>query len=261
MTGEEIFGKWAPEDSIWSQWVIPVPFAQMFWVDGSPTEATQNGDNECWFAATGTQGIALVVDLPGAQAICYGLAAARRGIRPVPVIDGSPCAAEGWWGQRPGIDIVVDMRELLRGLHSGAEILAELPLASDAPPAFLLDANRDNGGATPPRSSFDNRWKTFPQDYPSARLLRERGIHRVIVIQRLASDWIREDLQHVLLRWQKGGITIQVQGIEERSEPREIKVSQPSWYRASWYRALAMVGLQRGAFGGFGNWPHGTGGG
>ena len=29
MTPEEIYKSWAPADSIWSPWVIPVPFAQI----------------------------------------------------------------------------------------------------------------------------------------------------------------------------------------------------------------------------------------
>ena len=70
---------------------------------------------------------------------------------------------------------------------------------------------------------FDNRWKTFPQDYPSARLLRERGIHKAIVVQEKVGE-AREDLKYVLLRWQEAGIEIQSQGLQERSAPRTMRV-------------------------------------
>jgi len=33
MTPEELYEVWAPPDSIWSQWVIPVPFAQIVCLD------------------------------------------------------------------------------------------------------------------------------------------------------------------------------------------------------------------------------------
>jgi hypothetical protein len=209
-----------------------------------------------------------VVDLPGEMAIEYGLALARRGIRLVPVIDGSPGPSEQVFafseasvgpeshGTRK---VVVDMDELLRGLCRGARILPELKMSADAPPAFLLDSCRTNGGRTPERELFDNRWKTFPQDFPSARLLKERGIESVVLVQEKAGQPC-EDLQHVLLRWQEAGLLIRSQGISESGPPTEIRVDKPSMFRASWYRAMAILGLRRGVFGGFGNWPHSTGG-
>jgi hypothetical protein len=257
---EDIYGRWAPTESIWSQWVIPVPFAQIQPALPDTHTTLVSKESEWWFPGSGGTDSALVVDLPGKLAIEYGLAVARRGMRPVPVIDGSPFPSEDWCDSPGAFKVAVEMGELSNELRRGAELLAGQHIAPDAPPAFLLDANRDNGGVPPAREMFDNRWKTFPQDYPSARLLNERGIRRVIVIQEKVGE-PREDLQHVLLRWQEAGLEIYAQGVRERSDPRAMRVAKPSWYRASWYRAMAMTGLRRGVFGGFGNWPHGTGGG
>jgi len=110
------------------------------------------------------------------------------------------------------------------------------------------------------RRRFDNRWKTFPQDYPSARFLLERGIRRVVLVQEYAGQ-PQEDLSHVLLRWQEAGIRLEVYGTKADGPLRELSVRQPSHFRALWQRALAVLGLRRGAWGGFGGWPHGTGGG
>jgi len=260
VTGEEIYERWSPAESIWSQWVIPVAFAQMQPFSAGGHATLVNSEREWWFPEEGERNFALVVDLPGKLAIEYGIAAAKRGMRPVPVIDGSPFPSEDWRDLARGFKVAVEMGELMNELCRGAEVLSECRIAANAPPAFLLDANRDNAGVPPTVDVFDNRWKTFPQDYPSARLLRERGIQGVIVIREKAGD-AREDLQHVLLRWQEAGIDIQAQGLLDTSKPRTMRIARPSWYRASWYRALAMMGLRRGVFGGFGNWPHGTGGG
>jgi len=71
----------------------------------------------------------------------------------------------------------------------------------------------------------------------------------------------QEDLSHVLLRWQELGIRLEVYGANVGGPPHELLVNRPSHFRALWQRALALLGLRRGAFGGFGDWPHGAGGG
>ena len=66
----------------------------------------------------------------------------------------------------------------------------------------------------------------------------------------------REDLAHVLFRWQEAGLRIRGRG------GREIRVERPPRYRALWYRALATLGLRRNDTGGFGSLvPENTGAG
>ena len=210
---------------------------------------------------------AVILDLPGDQAVRVALALALRGFRPVPLFDGSPgptlAPAFGWLlgGPAPaaaGRGVSVDMRELLRWLCIGSLILRGCRIAADAPPVFLLDDRRAGEARAIGPDAFDNRWKTFPQDYPSARFLAERGIRRVVLIQEYGGQ-PQEDLSHVLLRWQQAGIGIEVFGTKLGAGPEQLSVNRPSFFRALWQRALAVLRLRRGAGGGFGEWPHSTG--
>ena len=268
MTPEEAFQIWAPAESVWSPWAIPVPFAQMVCVD-SDILVDLSGFAEIADRFDAAPALAMVLDLPGDEAIKLGLALAQKGFRPVPLIDGSPGPGVnglgGAWMESEPLPAAtsgtaVDMRCLLRGLCQGTRVLRELRLAADTSPVFLLDASRLAEGRPVNDGVFDNRWKTFAQDFPSARFLQERGIRRVTLVQEQAAQ-PQEDLSHVLLRWQEAGIRLEVCGIAENEAVRELMVKRPSHFRALWQRALAMLGLRRGASGGFGNWPHSTGGG
>lgn len=268
MTAEEIYRIWAPAESIWSPWAIAVPFAQMVCTDDS-TPPDLSAVEEAAGRFEPSSDLAMVVDLPGQLAIQFGLAMARRGFRPVPVLDGSPGPAvnvlggawmdEGTAAIKPPVT-AVDMRQTLRWLCRGASLLRELPIAPLASPVFLLDAERMAAGQLVSERVFDNRWKTFPQDYPSAQFFKEQGIGRVILVQERTGQ-PQEDLSHVLLRWQIAGIRLQVYGTMAQGTPCELAVDRPSHFRALWQRALASLGLRRKAFPGFLNWPHGTGGG
>lgn len=268
MKPEEIYQIWAPKASLWTPWAIPVPFAQMVCLnpelpsDVSLLERLANGFEHA-------SDLALVVDLPGGKAIRFGLALALRGFRPVPVLDGSPgpnfigTCGDLFAEEAPPSSLsgpAVDMRSILRGLCTGAALLRTLQISPNASPAFLLDANRMAGNRPIRPEVFDNRWKTFPQDYPSARFLLEREIRRVVLVQEHAGQ-PQEDLSHVLLRWQEAGIKLEVYGTIAGVQPRELSVNRPSHFRALWQRALALLGLRRSVLGGFGDWPHGTGGG
>jgi hypothetical protein len=211
--------------------------------------------------------LALILDLPGDQAVRLSLALASRGFRPVPLIDGSP-------GSRipsifPNLDvarptspgaIAVDMRQTLRWLRIGAERLNGLKISANASPVFLLDALRIGFRQNFGPEVFDNRWKTFPQDFPSARFLLEHGIRRILLIQDSIAQ-PTEDFAHVLLRWQEDGLAIFAASATAIDAPILIMIRRPSQFRALWYRALALLGLRRASAGGFGAWPHGSGGG
>jgi len=266
MTPEEIYGIWAPPDSVWSAWVIPVPFAQLFC-----GEARTHGElphyNLDWLPTGNARDLAIVVDLPGADAVYYGLALVGYGFRPVPVIDGSP-GPYGVPASAPDAQSstrrvrkslsTVDMNGLLLALCQGAIPLRMTPLEGGASPAFLLDANRMVG--VPPESGeiFDNRWMVFPQDFPSARFLREHGIRKVVLVHDRFVPQPQEDLAHVLLRWQEDGIAIESKSARFGEVPTSIHVNRPSRFRAAWYRGLAILGLRRNDAGGFGGYPPDT---
>lgn len=261
MTPRELYALWAPADSIWSPWVLPVPFAQLSCtaVDKSPQVRHFHLN---WLRQMESASVALVVDLPGEMAIRFGLAVLKVGFRPVPVIDGSPGTAAGSGLMTPGrSQSTVDMRGLLRALCEGAEELRSATLPPNAPPAFLVDANRMERTTADTETAYDNRWKAFPQDFPSGQFLRERGIRKVILVHSRYLKQPQEDLAHLLLRWQESGIAIENKFEWKEEGPEAITVQRPSWYRAAWYRVVAALGLRRSDVGGFGGFLRSIGGG
>jgi hypothetical protein len=148
--------------------------------------------------------------------------------------------------------VVLDMSSLVREICVGTAFLKKLTFASGAPPVFILDALRLRGTNPIRDDMFDNRWMVFPQDFPSARFLVERKIKRVTLVQAEKTQ-PSEDLSHVLLRWQEAGIEILAKTNGDVGAPSGITVSRPSRFKASWYRALAIMGLRRSSVGGFGS--------
>ena len=139
----------------------------------------------------------------------------------------------------------------------GATVLPTLKIAPNASPVFLIDALRMGRMHTPSSEVFDDRWKTFPQDFPSAGFLKEHGIRRVLLIQDTAGQ-PAEDLAHVLL---EAGISLHARSAADINVSELIHVNRPTRFRTLWHRALALMGLSRALSGGFGAWPHGSGGG
>jgi hypothetical protein len=115
------------------------------------------------------------------------------------------------------------------------------------PPAFLLDSHRI--APKPGPGAFDNRWMTFPQDFPSANLLLSRGLRNAIVFQQ--ESLIQTDLDHVLLRWQQAGMQIQLKAGDQPVHP--IKVFKPRSFRSWLYVGLALMALRPNSAGGFGS--------
>ena len=139
----------------------------------------------------------------------------------------------------PIMDMIADTTSEIRSF----------PLSSDSPPVFLLDSDRMQG--SPYATRFDNRWMIFPEDFPSGNFLASRGYSHVLIIQgRDGSP--KDDLTHVVLRWQEAGLRVSVKNIYTQSKPSQIKVKRPLRYKSLWYRALALFGFQRNSAGGFG---------
>jgi hypothetical protein len=238
MTKEEIFNVWAPEGAEWSDWVKPVLFAQ--WPDTvtPPSTMPQWAQPDYLWLPQGSGRTAVVVDLPAVESVRTGIAFARRGYRPVPL-----------YNTTHGPSPVVEIAPLVLELGRGALFLQTISLPPNAPPVFLLDAGRMQPAVPPGPGKFDNRWVVFPQDFPSATFLRSRGIAEVLVIQSGAS--VQEDLAHVLLRWQQGGLRLRSASPTDTS-PRDLTVKPPSWFRRAWYRAITAARLRRNNAGGFG---------
>jgi hypothetical protein len=209
------------------------------------------------------ENVALVLDLPSSEGVLAGIALARRGYRPVPLYN-AVAAPSG----QPIVDpltgkplAAVNVLAILRGLSAGAGELARLKLPADAPPAFLLDANRRGDGRKVGPGEFDNRSLSFTTDFPSAIFLASHGIRRAMLLQ---SDRIdpQPDLAHTLRRWQDGGLKLERLRLDPLSNPESFTVPRPPWYGAIFQRALCWLGLRRSSGGGFGRWvPESSAGG
>ncbi len=254
MTREKLFDLWAPLGGQWSDWVKPVLFAQI------PRRWTHEATGARLPALeldgiTLTGGTAVVIDLPGDASVSAAIALLHKGYRPVPLFNGAPDAAEPPIADvdSPAVSYRASLNlwPLMRALWLGAEELIHTPPPPDAPPAFLLDSRRRTGDRTPMPGMIDNRWITFPTDFPSARVLLDRGISRAVVITGSATE-PATDLSHTLLRWQQAGIEIQLLQIDGDRQARPITVRQPNRFRTAWYQFTTALGFRRSMLGGFG---------
>jgi len=257
MNNEKVFSAWAPDHSIWSPWVKPVLFSHLPERDTGGFELLPT---DISWAPPRDERIALVLDLPGDAGVKLALALAKNGYRPVPLYNAIPVS-----GDAPGNEIraAVDVVPIVRALSEGANLLVDLHLGSDAPPAFLLDANRQGPGEVAP-DQFDNRSVSFTTDFPSANFLRAHGIQRAVLVSKRAAQ-PQDDLAHTLRKWQDGGIEIRVKGLLDHGGAEPIEIKRPPRFRSIFQRALASMGLRRNPMGGFGAWvpnpeSHGGGG-
>jgi hypothetical protein len=277
MTREFIYDAWAPRDGVWSPWVKPVLFACMTRPPPIAPSASleAQADWEVSWAPPPEAGALIVLDLPGAEGVHAVLALARKGYRPVPLynaipapqipfalLDASPLPPAA----------VVDLGQITAAIWNGTAALAASGLSPDAPPAFVLDANR-HGHHRPGPGRFDNRSVSFTTDFPSANLLIARGLRRAILVRPTPWAWPgqgwpampampadslddapRPDLAHTLRRWQDGGIQLESRLSGSTAPATPLHVRKPSFFGWAFQRAAAALGLRRGRLGGFGDW-------
>ncbi|MGH6689515.1 MAG: hypothetical protein ACREF4_02395 [Gammaproteobacteria bacterium] len=266
MMPENVYGAWAPAASEWSQWVKPVLFAHLpVTFDASADVLVDNSIAQRLPSSDGAT--ALVLDLPGALGAQMAGPLAERGYRPVPLYNSCPPPA--WMGQSESIGsfsfsengppvgrAAVDVLPILQALQKNAPLLQSPRLPPDAPPAFLLDANRRLGqiGFISEPGAFDNRSISLPTDFPSSSFLLSRGIRRVVLAQQDAVE-PEADLSHTLLRWQRAGVSILGIALapgKGMTSARSITVRRPPLFRTAWYGLTARMGLRPHPLGGFG---------
>jgi hypothetical protein len=234
---EEAFDVWAPSEAPWSPWAKPLLFVHM---RGTPRTLEDEPPLPDLPGVPPAGDSAVVVDLPGPFSVHAGLALAVLGYRPVPLYNGTP-----------GRQAVVDVEPVVDALSLGTAFLERQRLPTGAPPAFLLDADRDGRGRRARPGMLDNRWFVFPQDVPSANLLLSRHIRRVVVLREEGLP--HRDLGAVLLRWRKAGIGIE--GLARGDAAGPSPMDLPAWRGLASLAALAMAafGLRRSHAGGFGS--------
>lgn len=237
------FNKWAG-DHEWSDWVKPTLFAQegmgMLTPNRENAEALlakadqiiQATAARTLSAGAGEWKTCLVIDHPGEIAVALGVALSRRGFAPVPLFNGV------WGLGQPLVSNQAIMQALV-------DLADRIEFKTDATPAFLLDSRRLDGEPAPKR--YDNRWIVFPQDFPSGGRLLASGVRECCLLA--DPPRLRDDLCHVLRRWQDAGIGMFEVWDERR---RETSIPIPPWYRQVFYRMVALSGLKPNSYGGFG---------
>lgn len=235
---ERLFEIWAPSRGVFSAWAKPLLFAQMD--EGQIVRpATDRAASAQPWAARLDGRTAVVLDLPGEASVWHGAALGEAGYRPVPLFNGSD-------GQQPAVEV----RSIMLALQHAAGQVERASIADDAPPAFMLDGRRCDPSVRPGAGWFDNRWVVFPQDFPSGRLLRSRGVERALLVREQGRR-LGDDLREVLARWGKDGVElfeVEVGGVE----PVPLKVRAAWGLRPLAAVAMVMLGLRANSAGGFG---------
>ncbi len=228
MTNQEVYKIWAPDGEEWTKWAKPVIFMN----DMVPSPGTNFNFESEKIAKEYDARTIVIVDLPDEKSVKVALQYAKKGYRPVPIYNGvaPDKKAKG----------IIDCTKLVSALYLGTGYLAQITINKDAPAVFMLDSNRMSTDVKIP-GYFDNRWSIFPQDMPSSLYLKKNGIKKVVV----HSDKIREDLSHILFKYQQDGIEVFL-------HEKEKKITKPSLFHSTLYRLRVMLGLKRNSAGGFG---------
>jgi len=211
MTDKEIYRIWAPLGKKWTEWVRPVPFVEIheyskqYIVTPFEMPAT-DFSNEIYADA------ALIVDLPGAESVEWGIALAKQGYRPIPLFNGTI--------EQTGARTTVDNQSVGVALIQGAQELLKTDIPEDALPVFLLDSNRLHRHRIDV-SVFDNSWDIYAHDMPSPQFFGNNGIHKIVVI----SDFIGNDLKKILYGYQKK--KMEIYRMKVYDEPKKIRIHKP----------------------------------
>lgn len=194
--GVDAYKTWAPFGKKWVDWVRPVPFIEMH-TEKKPYCVSKLSIPEIPDLDIMGDKTAIVVDLPGEDAVEMGLALVQKGYRPIPIYNGVR--------EQEGARATVNNQSIEEALLLGAEALRHMQIPEDAPPAFLVDTNRLQRYKMAD-SLFDNSWDVYPQDIPSAKHFLSQGMDNILVI----SHELSKDLKKIFYDFQKKGIHIYV---------------------------------------------------
>jgi hypothetical protein len=190
---------------------------------------------------------ALVIEMPGPLAVTMGLAVAEMGYRPVPLFNACPAP---WVAGAPA-PAAVDVDSIQAVLARGAGRLSSLPLPADAPPAFLLDADRQKARMSLMPGVFDNRSVVFPTDFPSAAFLQSQGIMGVVLLREM-DHGVLWDLVRALRGWERAGLPLRAWRLDRPGAPEWTALPRFGfvfeWLRRLW----AFLSLRRNPLGGYG---------
>jgi hypothetical protein len=241
-----IHRQWTPPDDPWSPWVKPVLFAHLNelaeptpvtmpaapprspvtapvgWIRTAviePLLAKGQPENQPpgspYRADVRLRDTAVVIDLPGAAGVRLGVSLVDYGFRPVPIYNAVPSPLA-----------VVDLSPIMAALVDGAGRVSAVVPGSQ--PAFLVDSNRMSGSQHVRPGAFDNRSVCRATDFPSPEKLLQAGIRRAL--------WIHgpvkrpgDDLEAVLVKWQRQGIALWKKDAEDASPAQAFELRRRAW--------------------------------
>jgi hypothetical protein len=196
MDKKQLYGIWAYERAdVWTRYVKPVLFVHAeFAPSGFVREAVIPVDVQRYFSNE----TMVIVDLPGASGVETGLGLAKIGFRPIPLYNGIHENNNG------GRKQAVDNTAIINAIANGTDNLRRIYMQDNAPPAFLLDANR-NTPQPDMETLYDNRWSVDTDDMPTADYLKANHISRILV---WTNQGIQNDIKTILQNYQNEGIHI-----------------------------------------------------
>jgi hypothetical protein len=222
-----LYETWAPPAETWSGWVKPVLFAH--WPRELPKLGALPPCDVSW-APPPSERRALLVELPGIEAVAMGLALAEAGYRPVPVFSGAPPPMTPRHPvERFESPAVVDVDSILATIVRGAETLRDLEIPSTAPPAFLIDQDRSTLSRSLLEGLYDNRSWVYTTDFPSAARLVDEGVTGLTFFTGSRKPPER-DLEHVLRVWARDGLAISDRPAWRDGPPLPLRLPSPSWF-------------------------------
>jgi hypothetical protein len=247
MTNDSIYEIWRPDNSPWTQWVKPVVFPFL----RPPAHERDDYVIQDWRIPLCADA-AIIVDLPGAEGVSAGIAMARAGYRPVLVYNACPNAdyreisefGPQWRTDSGNPPVVVDMSSILTAICATTKELASLPLSEEAPPVFVLDANRRGFPGEP--GWFDNRSFVTASDFPSVDYLRRHRISRVILVQPTSKT--NSDILRVVLHMQRLGMAMALQSPWDSWAPRPHVFKPPIFLVTAWEWLRQNLGYRRNDF-------------
>jgi hypothetical protein len=140
------------------------------------------------------EGKAIMVDLPGPEAVAFAAGLANR-FDPVFVM-------ENWPHPMGTVPSHLTLAAAIDRLPTFERMAAARP--KDAPPAFILDSNRLSPFTD---QQFDNRY-VVPM--PSADALKKLGVSEVLMVRPTAADQELDDQNDTLNEWLAKGINVQL---------------------------------------------------
>jgi len=245
MDKQTLFDLWAPAQGVWSPWAKPVLFAH--WPRPLLTRhAVPSFDLSA--VAPAAERSAIVVEMPGAEAVAVGLALAERGYRPVPLFNACP---PPWVASAGPVPAIIDVDSILAALVDGAARLSQVTLPKDAPPAFLIDAHRQRPLQPGSEGWFDNRSVLFVTDFPSATFLGAQGITQVLLL-REGQRHLEGDLAYVLRTWQRAGMRLASLALNQPGSMQPLTIGGSWLLFHFWHRFTTWFRFRRNPLGGFG---------